>query len=1082
MKTNKVCPQCQTPLPADAPDGHCPACLLQGGLSTRPAGGETVPLGGQAAAPRRVLPEPGQQFGGYRIARELGRGGMGAVYEAEQLETGRRVALKVLGHKLDSSEARARFMREGRLAASINHPNSVYVFGTEEIDGTPAIAMELIAGGTLQERVQRGGPLPIGQAVDAILQVIAGLEAAQAIGILHRDIKPANCFEDADGTVKIGDFGLSISTAARGDTNLTLQGQFLGTPAFCSPEQLRGEELNVRSDVYSVGVTLFYLLTGRTPFEGKEFVQLLSNVLEKPAPSPKKFQASVPVALATLVLRCLEKTPGDRFKNYNELRQALAPFSSDAPVPAPLALRFAAGAFDLLLLSACGAILGTSTGMFDFQDFTSTARQLSPALLTQMVLWSVVALAYFAVLEGWRGASLGKTLCRLRLAGPDRNPPGVARALARAMIFLLLPPLPYWIAFGINPYAAMAHGGQFAMYLISLLYYVLLALLFCTARRRNGFAALQDLLTGTRVIRKPAYQARPVSTATETTALATENQVKVGPYHLIETLEKTADSEWLLGYDTRLLRKAWIHIVAPGTPPVASPLRNLGRVGRLRWITGRRGAAENWDAFEGVTGSPLAKLLGQPQPWSQVRYWLLDLATEFSTAQKDGTLPAVLALDRVWITADGRAKLLDFPAPGGGGIELAGTTTLPPVVADQTAVQDFLHEVATRSLAGSDSTPARAGQAPALGPLPLHAREFLEKLRHFAGLDAILAALRPLVQQMAVVTRRRRMVLVAACLAVPLVAGLGIMVAGRLWDQWQRQQPGLMELSQVLNVRSGLHMAERWSKQKPLVDDTAFAIYVASHQRAVITNAGSWSNYLALVLIPPGENRIFAEQAVADHPQPTEKEIEAATALVRPFVPQANPMNILGQVWMLPLVAWMSLLMYVALPALLAALLFRGGLLLRMLGLAVVRKDGARASRLRVFWRSLVAWSPLLAPVVFALAASALAILAIAPARRLAEAPPPPPIVVEAQTNLVPTHPSPVVETALPVTDTLAVTNIPATAQAPKFSPFGDSVPPVVIWGGSLLALLVLGLTSLSLALPGRSLQDRIAGTCLVPR
>src|SRR6185503_17640436 len=258
MPTTRTCPQCQQPLRHDAPDDLCPECLMKVGLGSVPEPAGTIRIGDEAVRGRE-LPKPGAQFGGYRILGELGRGGMGAVYEAEHLESGRRIALKVLSHQLDSMADRARFLREGRLAGSINHPNSVYVFGTEEIEDTPVIAMELIAGGTLQERVQRGGPLPIGEAVDAVLQVIAGLEAAQAIGILHRDIKPANCFQDADGTVKVGDFGLSISTAARGETNLTLQGVFLGTPAFCSPEQLRGEELNVRSDMYSVGVTLFFL-------------------------------------------------------------------------------------------------------------------------------------------------------------------------------------------------------------------------------------------------------------------------------------------------------------------------------------------------------------------------------------------------------------------------------------------------------------------------------------------------------------------------------------------------------------------------------------------------------------------------------------------------------------------------------------------------------------------------------------------------------------------------------------------------------------------------------------------------------
>jgi serine/threonine protein kinase len=223
MAEARRCPQCGAALAADAPEGLCPQCLLNVGLPTGAETGEATTmasphpgsfgLGDRSQANSRHLPEVGRKYGAYRLVRLLGKGGMGAVYEAEHLETGRRVALKVLGHSLDSPEARARFLREGRLAASINHPNSVYIYGTEEIEGTPVIAMELVAGGTLQDQVRQEGPLPVTGAVDAILQIIAGLEAAQAAGVLHRDIKPSNCFVDAEGTVKVGDFGLSISTA-----------------------------------------------------------------------------------------------------------------------------------------------------------------------------------------------------------------------------------------------------------------------------------------------------------------------------------------------------------------------------------------------------------------------------------------------------------------------------------------------------------------------------------------------------------------------------------------------------------------------------------------------------------------------------------------------------------------------------------------------------------------------------------------------------------------------------------------------------------------------------------------------------
>src|ERR1043166_841229 len=620
MQPTRICPQCQQPLRHDAPDGLCPECLLKVGLGSVPEPHGTIRVGEEMIRVRE-LPKAGAQFGGYRIVRELGRGGMGAVYESEHLESGRRVALKVLSHQLDSMEARARFLREGRLAASINHPNSVYVFGTEEIEDTPVIAMELITGGTLQERVQKNGPLPVGEAVDAILQVIAGLEAAQSIGILHRDIKPANCFQDGDGTVKVGDFGLSISTAARGETNLTLQGVFLGTPAFCSPEQLRGEELNVRSDMYSVGVTLFFLLTGRTPFEGKNMVQLLANVIEQPAPSPKKFRPEVPQGLANAILRCLQKQAGERFKSYDELRQALGPFSSDAPIPAPLALRFAAGVTD-------GVLIGSTMMIFSFfllgdlASYTNPASYRSPEMFAMMGGGFGVWLLYYTLLEGLWGASLGKALFRLRVAGPDRNPPGMLKAFARACIYLLPPIAPFWLGMMLDPNGFPGVGTTWTRF-GNLAYYVMIALLFSTARTRNGFAALQDLLTKTRVIRKVAHQARPVLAASEEAPPATENRPKVGPFHVIETLEKTDAGEWLLGYDTRLLRKVWIRVVPVGTPSIAPALRSLGRVGRLRWISGRRSPEENWDVFEGVTGTALVKLSAQRQPWNRVRFWLL---------------------------------------------------------------------------------------------------------------------------------------------------------------------------------------------------------------------------------------------------------------------------------------------------------------------------------------------------------------------------------------------------------------------------------------------------------------------------
>jgi len=890
-------------------------------------------------AREKRLPVPGEQFGGYRIVRELGRGGMGAVFEAEHLESGRRVALKVLSHQLDSPDARARFLREGRLAASINHPNSVYVFGTDEIEGTPVIVMEMVAGGTLQQRVERYGRLAPAAAVDAILQVIAGLEAAQAIGILHRDIKPANCFEDADGMVKVGDFGLSISTEARAETNLTVQGAFLGTPAFCSPEQLRGDELSVRSDIYSVGVTLYYLLTGRTPFEGRNMVQLLANVIEQPAQSPRAVCPDIAPPLAAAVLRCLAKQPGDRFKSYEELRQALVRFSSDAPVPAPLPVRLLAGIIDVTVFSALGAALtfGVLGGVL-MRPFDVELRGFFALMAGGLAVW----LLYYGITEGVWGASLGKALCRLRVIGKNRTAPGMPRAVLRAAIFIVTPVLPYWILFEMDPRRAFHSGGDLLHIGISLSYYALVALLFSTARQRNGLAAVHDLLSATRVVRHGIRPARPALRSIETAAGKNDAGPKVGPYHVIEPIG--AGGEWLLGYDTRLLRKVWIRVSSPGAPPFPAPLRSVGRVGRLRWISGRRTPDEAWDAFEGITGEPLLALIKKPQPWTSVRFWLLDLATELAAAERDGTLPPVLALDRVWITAEGRAKLLDFAAPG-----LPRSNGPPPVLAAPTP---FLVAVARSALAGDANTAFNT--ADIRQPLPLHAQSFLRQLGSNAAPAAAVTLLNPLLYRVAVMSRARRAALAAGCISFPLLAALAASFGMRMLEQWQRAQPNIMELAQILNTRAAYRMP--WMSHVPKISDETFGVFIAHHYAQVITNA-DWNTLYAVSMIQ-GEKRAFAERALAEYTNATPAQINQSEAAIKPMLPSANYRLPMHEPWFVLLIAGISLAFYVAVPALIAALIFRGGLVLLAAGTAIVRNDGTRASRLRVFWRSIVTWSP----------------------------------------------------------------------------------------------------------------------------
>src|SRR5262245_12725292 len=218
---------------------------------------------------------PGTRLGPYEIDAPLGAGGMGEVYAARDTRLDRSVAIKVLSPELAADpESRSRFNREARAVAALNHPNICTIHDVGEWDGLPFFAMELIEGQTLDRRIA-GHPLPVADALDYALQICAGLEAAHARGIVHRDIKPSNLFIATGGRVKIADFGLALTrqhtptssaeTAPPPDA-LTAPGTAMGTAAYMSPEQARGEPTDARTDVFSLGAVLFEMLTGVAAF------------------------------------------------------------------------------------------------------------------------------------------------------------------------------------------------------------------------------------------------------------------------------------------------------------------------------------------------------------------------------------------------------------------------------------------------------------------------------------------------------------------------------------------------------------------------------------------------------------------------------------------------------------------------------------------------------------------------------------------------------------------------------------------------------------------------------------------------
>ncbi len=275
--------------------------------------------------------------GRYRAIRLLGVGGMAEVWCAEDEVLGRRVALKLLGGRFaEDPEFRERFRREAQAAAGLTHPNIVGIFDRSEWDGTPYIAMELVEGRTLKELVIERGPLEPGVAVNLTEQILRALGYAHRRGIVHRDVKPQNVILDAEGQVKVADFGI----ARAGHSDMTETGAIVGTVAYLSPEQAQGMPVDRRSDLYSAGVVLYELLTGHVPFEGEAAVSVaLKHVSEHPVP-PGQLRPGVPAALEAVVMRALEKDPTMRYQSAEEFIAALEtartaptrPIAVEAPI------------------------------------------------------------------------------------------------------------------------------------------------------------------------------------------------------------------------------------------------------------------------------------------------------------------------------------------------------------------------------------------------------------------------------------------------------------------------------------------------------------------------------------------------------------------------------------------------------------------------------------------------------------------------------------------------------------------------------------------------------------------------------
>jgi uncharacterized RDD family membrane protein YckC len=375
-----------------------------------------------SSTPPDADPLIGRRLAHFLIQRRLGQGGMGQVYLATDLALDRSVALKVLTGEIASRPGlRERFYREARAQARIQHPNVGHIYYIGDEGGQLFFAMEFIDGETLQQLLEREGQLPPERALDICRMAALGLREGQRLGFAHRDVKPSNLMIDRHGVVKVLDFGLVKEIAAdRADPTLSQESTVLGTPLYLSPEQARGEGIDFRSDMYSLGVTLHQLVSGHPPFEAETPIAIIARHLTEPRPrlALEGRHKRVRAGLEDLCDRMMAKRREDRFESYDDLVAAIERVSATHSPPAGFWVRAFAALFDLFALF----VVVIPVDVLTKHDTAAILLLGAPYAILPTARW---------------GKTLGKKVLQIEVTMSDRaGPVGLRSAFLRFLVQL----------------------------------------------------------------------------------------------------------------------------------------------------------------------------------------------------------------------------------------------------------------------------------------------------------------------------------------------------------------------------------------------------------------------------------------------------------------------------------------------------------------------------------------------------------------------------------------------------------------------------------------------------------------------